>query len=154
MLRPIQPGSRATVIWTGDPAIDDEASEIVKYDFGAAKDPGCWRDLIKPRASEKVTQFIIAPIPPGEMSRIDDDSRGADGGRRMTTLFWECFKYGLVDIKDSGFGDITTVGSGDGERVDPDWIEKTFVRGLRDAGLYVGAFCFRWNRMTEDDAKN
>jgi hypothetical protein len=132
-----------------DPAIDHDNSDWKAYGEWFLKKKGSWREYIKPLDGQQITEFVIGVIPSSELSRISDEF----GDAMKEEAQWKCFLYGLRDI--NGWpGDVPKVKKGGIEYVDPVWISKTFIRGLRQTGLLVGFAAWVFNQMTAEEIKN
>lgn len=128
------------------------------------KSPSKSRKMLVFKDGEQPTEFVIGVIPSSELNRILDESRflyhGGDGDDTKSQAWvnqrhWRAFIASLRDIKNwQGNGKIPTRKVGDVDYVDPNWIHSTFVRGLRDVAIQVGAVALGWQNVTEDEAKN
>jgi len=166
-IKPIRSDQRVTFVWLDDPAIDIQASakaageNIEKLFSRLAKDPSSWRDLLVCHPGQRPTEFVFGVIPPSELSEIEDDCHLNRPDFRLKSLQWRVFCAALRDIR-NGPSERVKDESGrwrdtvpmDGERVDRDWLEQTFVRGLRSAAMALGSSAWVWQHLSEDDAKN
>lgn len=159
MLRPLALDSSVAVIWPGDPAIDTEKSKL--SDMYADSTIRPWRDFVVTKPGELVTQFVVGVIAPSDLNRLEDEN----GRGRFSSLAWGCFLASLRDLVDGPtltstdeMGHVKQLvpklKRGAIEYVDPAWLERTFIRGLREAGVFVGAMARLWNQLREDEAKN
>lgn len=126
------------------------------YHIIGAKFPGLWRDI--PLSGDSApTEFIIGAVPPSELNRIEDESRGASG---VASMHFQCFKAALRDIKNGphdqvkGKPVVPKVNRAGVERVDPEWIEQIFIREARTIANDIGQIAWGWNQLGGDDAKN
>ena len=120
----------------------------------ASKQPSVTADWLLPKDGQRVVKFVIGVIPPGELARIHDECRVFTSEVKSAQLAWRSFIAGLRDIKDGPWDDVPKRKVDGVEYVDPMWIGKTFVRGMRDVAEQVGSATWAWNQLTEDDAKN
>lgn len=180
--KPIALSSSATYISHADPAIDREAiiEELVatdpelqrisdpakradeawgkflgKFTEAVIKDPSSSRKLLKFKAGETATEFVLGVIPSDEQTRIADETAPDkdDPNGRSGERYWRAFLVGLRDI--SGWPEAPKKRRvGDVEYVDPQWLKANFVRGLRHIGIEAGMVCWFWNQFTEAEAKN
>lgn len=177
-LRPVSLSSCVTYVSARDPSIDwsqIEALELEKfpellrgdvtpdvraqatqahfatrYAEETLKNPGCWRDLLKFKSGESPTIFTIGVIDPDEMCRLADDCKIGSESARVQELKWRAFLASVRDI--STFGQEQPQKRG--ERVDAQWLKEHCGRGMRLVALDVGMVAWRWNQLTEDEAKN
>lgn len=151
MLKPIEPASSATTVWHKDPAFKqgDAKAFLDAVDKG---NPTAWREHLELIDGKQPTLFTIGVIPPSDMVRIEDDARLGTDKARMHSLFWNCFVYGLRDVK-GGF-DAKKITVNGVDYVDPDWIEKTFGGQLRMCAVSIGKAIWYWNTVQDVDVKN
>jgi hypothetical protein len=196
-IKPIDHDSTTDVVWTDDPAIDQDARipiaeiperlrrhvlELVdkvkekEPDYVAPQDirrvelyekilafrePGCWREVLSMRPGESPTVFKLGVIPPAELSQIEDKVSSGVGAQ---AIHFECFAASLRGITNGPtkkrerdgrtVHEVPMVTRGGWDRVDADWLAKTFVRHLRKCAVEIGAIARLWNHLSEDDAKN
>lgn len=165
MLKPIDPDATIGVICVLDDAIDS-ATEGFETFFGKTdkrddtgihiKSPEKWREHITSKPGEKITEYIIGTIPSARMNEIQD--KYPEGDDRH---FWECFLWSLRDIVDGPTMETTDPAGRpkaivpklpDG-RVDPEWLEKIFIRAYRKIALNIGMHAYIWQRFGADDAR-
>ena len=104
---------------------------------------------LKFKSGETPTIFTIGVIPSDILTAIQDQHGGLS--RSAIELRWRCFLSGLRDVS---WQDKPEKRDVDGvSYVDPSWIKKTFVRGLRSVALEIGMYVWQFNRMTEDEAR-
>lgn len=162
---PMTLDAQVSVISFHDPAIDMEASArvsvpgqpepVLEYGVKRITDPASWRDTVVFKAGQAPTVFSIGVIPPAELTRIEDECRvGVDGKERRKELFWRSFMAGLRGIENGPWKDVPKKSVDGVEYIDPAWIARTFVRGLRDVALDIGWVVYRWNQLQDDDVKN
>lgn len=150
--KPVTLDDSAVCVTPFDPAVDDDASDWAAYADAWMKAPGAWRDHIKAKDGEQITEFVVGVVPPAEMARITDECRSADKFREEEAR-WRCFCWGLRDIKGWPV-EVKKIKRGSVEYVDPKWIAETFVRGLRKVALTVGMSVWMFNQLTEEEIKN
>lgn len=151
-LKPLTYEDQTVVISPLDSAIDTERSDIKAYAEVMMKDPAAWRKLIKPKDGETLTEFIIGVIPTEQLVRIHDECEDKTGEE----LRWRCFLCSVRGINNWANSNekIPTIDRHGVSYVDPDWLSKTFVRGLRYTALHVGMLAWAFNNLTEDESKN
>lgn len=182
MQKPLSPDATVSLVWVSDPAIDDEAVIIESVDNGeggtkeqrtnrvamygakAIMDPGSWRDILKFKDGQKPAEFVIGVIPPAELNAIEDECRPGTDQARIKELQWRCFLAALRDIRNGPMAERKIDGTkrrlvpkeerNGIERVEQAWLEETFIRKLRKCALFIGGLAYRWNQLSEDDAKN
>jgi hypothetical protein len=147
-IKPIDETATINVIYHGDTAIDTEASDMDAYMAAAAKDPGCWKEYVKAKSGEKITQFVVGVIPPAELCAIED----IEG---VNMRMWRCFTAALRDIIDGPAletakkKEVPKVRG----RVDPDWLARVFGGRNRMVAIQIGMLAYAWQLFTEDDAR-
>jgi hypothetical protein len=142
-IKPISADATVDVIYSGDEAIDIEASDLAAYDVQRTKAPGCWRELVRAKDGERITRFTVGVIPSGKLCAIEDATQD-----HLRERFWRCFLEGLVDIKDGP--EVKRDRSG---KIDRQWLEQVFVGVNRAVALDVGAQAWLWQQFGEDDAR-
>lgn len=159
-IKPVSLQDSTTYVSPYDPAVD-EGSNWGDYAREWLRKPGCWKDLLKIKDGEQVTEFVIGVIPPAELNRINDECRtelGPDGKpigiARNEEARWRCFLLGTRAINGWPGEKPPTREIGGVEYVDPAWLAKTFVRGLRKVALTVGYAAWSFNNLTEDEILN
>lgn len=142
-----------TVVAPQDEGIDHEASDWEGY-FAKWNTPGAnWRDFIKPRDGQQVTEFVLGVIPAAEMARINDECKAFTAEPRNQELRWRSFCWSLRDLK--GWPTkVPKVDRAGVDYVDPEWIQETFVRGLRAAAMFVGQHAWLFNTLSDGEVKN
>jgi hypothetical protein len=153
MLKPIEPASTATIVYPGDPAFVPETDKDKAEAFAqrtAAGDHAAWREMLTVRDGQAPTEFVIGVVPAAELTRLEDEAKLGRADERTRTLAWGCLLAGLVDVKNWP-GEIERDSKGRPTRA---WIERSFVRGLRQVGIYVGRVIWSWNQLTDSDARN
>lgn len=161
MLKPLTLEATTSCVSSMDPAIDREASDLQKYGSELLSNSNAWRELLKFKSGEKPTVFVLGVIPPDEMSRINDETPKRKLSEEHTVtdwsseeLQWRSFLTSLRDIEGWESGEIPKRKVGGVEYIDPSWLRKTFVRGLRKIALEVGLAAYFWNMLTETETKN
>ena len=149
--KPVTMSDSAVCVSPYDPAIDDEQTDWAKY--GETWLKGNWREHVKVRDGEALTEFVVGVIPPDEMSKISDECRSADGTYREEEARWRCFCWALRDIRGWPV-EVPKIKRDGVEYVDPKWLRTTFVRGLRKVALHIGASAWAYNQLTEEEIKN
>jgi hypothetical protein len=156
-----------------DPAIDHEASdtkafaglspdkEILSYIGDRFERPSSWRDTVKFKDGASPTVFVIGVIPPAILNRIDDECRTDS---RPHEKHWRAFLHGVREIENGPTISVVKDGRtikttpkteiNGVEYVDSQWLSSTFIRGLRNVAIEIGAVCYHWNQMSETDVKN
>lgn len=148
MLKAIEPQSTATVAWHLDPAVESYKEDYVDQLKGNVDH---WRDMLTIKDGATPTVFTIGVIQPSTLARIESDAAFPSPNWRMHQMFWACLVAGLRDVEEGPFGKVPKDNDG---VVDPEWIEKKFIRGLRGCGLFLGRVIWHWNTAQDDDAKN
>jgi hypothetical protein len=123
-----------------------------RYSIESLKDPARASAALKLQAGKSPCKFIVGAIPSGDVNRIVDECI-AGGAVKMSELKWRSFCSSLRGIEGWG-SEIPTRKVMGVDYVDPDWIAKTFVRGLRQVALDVGMVCWAWNQLTDGEQKN
>ena len=149
MLKASDPEASITLVWRRDSAVDRDASEIGDdYITASIKDPLLWQKRLKMKDGAKPTEFVIGITPPTELN-LAEDMHG------IASKSWHVFIHSVRKIKNAnGMGDAPTVTRNGVEYVDPEWLARTMVRGLRQCANEIGLIAFGWNNMSEDDGKN
>lgn len=156
--KPITKDSVTSYVSLSDPAIDWEAmaggddakraENIQALADAAAKHPADAEKLMKFRDGQQPTRFILGPIDPVEMNRIQDECGSAAADNiRYSELRWRAFLASVRRIEN--FPGVKMNGKG----VDQDWIREEFSRGLRSVALEVGMVGWRWNQLTDDEIR-
>lgn len=150
MLKPISRAAEVGIISEHDTAIDVDESDLKSYAEKMYGDPGCWREFIKAKPGESLTVFRVGVIPPDTMARISDEYKNDLSSHGLQ---WASFIASLRDVE--GWSEEVPKVKIDGiDYVDPKWVKRTFVRGLRNVGEEIGLKAFVWNQFTEEAAKN
>lgn len=150
MLKPLTLSAQTSMVSIADPAIDRESLNVEEFAKAVLTNPGSWREHVKAKPGESLTIFAIGVIPPDMMSRIADETGGNTDSHELR---WRAFVSALRGIEN--WSEEVPTHKIDGvEYVDPRWIKKTFVRGLRNIALDVGLVAYLWNMMTEAEIKN
>jgi hypothetical protein len=169
MFKPIRLDDSIAVVSVRDPAIDwdamvaaEKAKEgnqtkpyndiklalIEDYGNAAINDPTAALAKIVVKSGQSLTKFIVGVIPGDEMTRISDECRG-----HFQALCWRSFLHSLRGIEGSADKPNTVTVCGV-QYVDPEWIKKTFIRGLRSWAIEIGMAAWSWNQLTGDEIKN
>ena len=156
MFKPLRCSDYTVAISVKDPAIDADATgseTLAEFEQLRLKAPSAFRDKIKVKSGETLTEFLVGVIPADEMTRIQDECRPGRPDAKYEEMFWRSFIHGLRDIK--GWPDtVEKKNVGGVEYVRPEWIKKTFIRGLRSVALDIGSQVWSWNNLTEEEIKN
>lgn len=174
--RPIALSSQVTYVSHLDPAVDrramldetiaasDELQAVTDLELRDAKawgrflddyipkvsnDPNHSAHALKFKQGETPTKFVLGVIPAEEMVRIADETR-----EKPNEKSWRAFLAALRGIEGWPENPIPTRKVNDVEYVDPTWIKKHFVRGLRLVANDAGVIAWMWNQMTEAEVKN
>jgi hypothetical protein len=154
-LKPIQLDSQTTCVFRADPAVDNESEEgkagVEAYVKVMHSTPSKWRELLKIKAGESPTVFVIGVLPSSDAAQIQDEYIN-QGKVYASSLGWLCFLKGIRDIQ--GFGEVPKVKVDGVEYVDPAFLRKAFVGRLREAACEIGWIVWRWNQISEDEIKN
>lgn len=159
MFKPIRMSDQTSFVSPSDPAIDIEATgeaALEEYGKTARKDPSCWKRLLKMKPGEQPAVFDIGVVDPGEFSRIIDECGLALSDHSKVhpaEASWRFFLAGLRGIQNWPETP-PTVNRNGVSYVDPAWLAKAFVRGLRAVANDVGLAIYHWNQITEDEVKN
>lgn len=170
-IKPLTNSDRISIVWPGDPAIDADAvgedGEVLldKYSKQCLTKPDSWRGMLKFKAGQQPTEFVIGVIPPQEMARIEDEARremGDDPVFFSAQLQWESFCLALRDITNgpaerrnvNGVWKEELPKRRNSDLIDGAWLEATFTRGLRKVASHVGMVAWFWNNLSEADVKN
>lgn len=150
-----------------DPELRDSAQashaekcEIVEKRFqqklsaAVLRNPADAATMLKYRAGERPTRFVIGVIPPDEMNRIADECKLGQPGALARQAQWRAFVASMRNVEDFPGGPVPKKKVGDVEYVDPAWLRNNFSRGLRDVALDVGFVAWMWNQITEEEIKN
>jgi hypothetical protein len=151
MLKPIEPMSSVTTVWHLDPDVESYPDN---YTEQIREDPSAWRQVLTIKDGGSPTLFEVGVIPPSVLARIESDALFPSNEWRMHEMFWACFRAGLRDIKSGAFGVVPKVAVNGVEYVDPEWLERTFIRSLRGCGLFLGRIAWQWNTAHDSDVKN
>lgn len=160
MLKPLRMSDQATTISVHDDAIDFESmteEDAARWVEATQTNPSAWRDCVKIKDGEQPTEFVIGVLRPDEMSQIMDDCKLMDPDptkRRYAEAAWRAFLGGLKDVRNWPEGDVPKKGANGSERVDPAWIRKTFSAGMVKVAHDIGTKIWRFNQLTEIEAKN
>jgi hypothetical protein len=161
VLKPLSSDATVIAVWHEDPAIDKEASDLDGYMDNVARNPGCWSDFLKFKPGQEPTKFIIGTIPPSTLTNFEDQCTLGRADQKRNTLHTLCFVRGIRDIQNCGElmrGEPevpkTDPGQGLPKHIAAWWVEKTFVRDLRQCVLFIGGLVWSWQQFGEDDAKN
>ena len=161
MLKPLSAHHTVSAVWHADPAVDQDKSDIEGYLENVARNPSCWTDYLKFKDGQQPTKFEIGVIPPSTLTNYEDECYLGKANQKRNTLHMLCFIRGVRDIKDGAEllgaeAEIpkTSPGAGLPEHVSATWVEKTFVRDLRQCVLFIGGLAWSWQQFGSDDAKN
>lgn len=170
--KPIQPSSSTTCVSVLDPSIDFEASvkkdyegtDVLSYAIDRLGKPSSWRDTVKPKQGEQLTEFVVGVMPPAELARIEDECKLGTESARYNEAFWRCFLCGVRDVLNGPTSERKVDGVlrrcvpkklVDGvEYADPEWLRTTFVGSLRKVAIEIGQVVYAWNQITVDETKN
>ena len=153
MLKPIRLSDQTTCISPYDPAVDTDASDWKTYGAKMLTNPVAWREYIKTKPGETLTEFEVGVIPTDQLVKINDECQHMPEQVRSEELRWRAFLHGLRGIK-GWEGEVPKKTVNGVEYVDPAWLAKTFVRGLAASALFVGMIALAFNRLTEEEIKN
>ena len=158
MLKPVRMADQAVCVTRFDSGIDHENSDWAAYGAVAFDNPSAWRDFIKAKDGETITEFVIGVVPTEFAIRIEDECLGFREGLRIVERpderMWRYFLHGLRDIKHWSDGEVPKKDFNGVEYVDPTWIKKTFVKHLREVALDIGRYVWAFNQLTEKEIKN
>ena len=145
-IKPFDPQAYIPVVWSDDPAVDKDASDMTDYIASIVRDPGTWKQRLKLRDGQTPTEFLVGVLPSAEANAAEDN-RGA------AARSWHSFLHSVRGIK--GWPDKVPTVTRDGvEYVDPAWLAKTMVGPLRQCALEIGFIAYVWNNLSEADGKN
>ncbi len=143
---------------THDHAMPDGASKtfngVQKYSAERMKNPGCWREFLPVKDGQSPTEFIIGVIPPGELTRMEDEARLSSDTPRPGELHWRAFLSSVREIKNSPWQDVPTDEIGGVRYVRASWLAKQFAGRLRQVALDIGFQAWSWNQVAEVEVKN
>lgn len=125
-------------------------------DFAAAtaRDPASSERMLLFKDGDTPTRFSVGAMSTEVFNRIVDETQETQTWRgKFSERMWRMFLHGLRGIENWP-GKVDTIKIGDIEYVDPEWLRRNFIRGLRDTAIQVGAVVLNYNRLTEEEIKN
>jgi hypothetical protein len=146
MIKPVDPQAYISVVWGGDPAIDQLASNLEKYHERSAKDAKAAREGLKFKDGNTPTEWLLGVTPSSEANAAEDM-------RGFSARAWHSFLHSVRGVK-GGFDKVPTILRDGVEYVEPAWLAKTMVGTLRRCALDLGLIVYLWNNLSEDDGKN
>lgn len=158
MLKPISNTDQTTCISRFDSGIDHDASDWAKYAEVMYKNPAAWREHIKPKMGESLTEFVIGVVPGYLATQIDDEctsfNAGAKEMKRPDEMMLRYFLHGLRDIKNWQGGKPEMKDVDGVDYVDHAWLKREFSRGLRRVAIEIGHYVWAFNQLTGEEIKN
>ena len=65
-IKPFDPQAYIPVVWSDDPAVDKDASDMTDYIASIVRDPGTWKQRLKLRDGQTPTEFLVGVLPSAE----------------------------------------------------------------------------------------